>query len=123
MQRLSGDRHTSSRPEGASDTGSHDFDHGFRDRVQWLRSQDAAARWLRSPRRTPVPSGHFRAREETAIRNGLDLTGSELFIRGDTRAPRVAIVKRPRIGVDDAGHWARRLLPFYEKGNPYISRV
>jgi len=55
--------------------------------------------------------------------NGIDLTGTELFIRGDARAPRPAIVKRPRIGVDYAGHWARRLLRFYEKGNPYISRV
>jgi DNA-3-methyladenine glycosylase len=31
-------------------------------------------------------------------------------------------VKRPRIGVDYAGHWAKRLLRFYVRGNPYVSR-
>lgn len=34
----------------------------------------------------------------------------------------IRIVKRPRIGVDYAGHWARRLLRFYIRGNPYISQ-
>jgi DNA-3-methyladenine glycosylase len=32
------------------------------------------------------------------------------------------IVKRPRIGVDYAGAWARRHLRFYIKGNPFVSR-
>ena len=32
------------------------------------------------------------------------------------------IVKRPRIGVDYAGHWARRHLRFYIAGNPFVSR-
>lgn len=55
--------------------------------------------------------------------NGLDLLGSEIFIRRGAREPGpVAIVKRPRIGVDYAGRWARRLLRFYIKGNPFISR-
>jgi len=31
-------------------------------------------------------------------------------------------VKRPRIGVDYAGHWARRLLRFYVKGNAFVSK-
>jgi DNA-3-methyladenine glycosylase len=31
-------------------------------------------------------------------------------------------VKRPRIGVDYAGHWARRLLRFYVRGSPFISK-
>ncbi len=34
----------------------------------------------------------------------------------------IHIVKRPRIGVDYAGHWARRLLRFYIRDNPYVSR-
>lgn len=34
----------------------------------------------------------------------------------------IGIVKRPRVGVDYAGHWARRLLRFYIRGNPYISQ-
>jgi DNA-3-methyladenine glycosylase len=33
------------------------------------------------------------------------------------------IVKRPRIGVDYAGIWARRHLRFYIQGNPFISRL
>jgi DNA-3-methyladenine glycosylase len=32
------------------------------------------------------------------------------------------IVKRPRVGVDYAGRWARRHLRFYIAGNPFISR-
>ena len=32
------------------------------------------------------------------------------------------IVKRPRIGVDYAGSWARRLLRFYIRGNAHVSR-
>jgi DNA-3-methyladenine glycosylase len=32
------------------------------------------------------------------------------------------MVKRPRIGVDYAGAWARRLLRFYIHGNPFVSR-
>ena len=55
--------------------------------------------------------------------NGHDLLSDDLYIR----RPRldgspIPIVKRPRIGVDYAGHWARRLLRFYIKGNPFISR-
>ncbi len=55
--------------------------------------------------------------------HGHDLTGNELFVREPSdNAPPVRLVKRPRIGVDYAGHWARRLLRFYVKGNAYISR-
>jgi DNA-3-methyladenine glycosylase len=32
------------------------------------------------------------------------------------------IVKRTRIGVDYAGHWAKRLLRFYIRGNPFVSK-
>lgn len=32
------------------------------------------------------------------------------------------IVKRPRVGVDYAKHWARRLLRFYLKDNPFVSK-
>jgi DNA-3-methyladenine glycosylase len=34
----------------------------------------------------------------------------------------ISIVKRPRIGVDYAKHWARRHLRFYIKDNPFVSR-
>ena len=55
--------------------------------------------------------------------NGQDLLGEALFIRrpaGDPPVPR--IVRRPRIGVDYAGSWARRLLRFYVRGNAFVSK-
>jgi DNA-3-methyladenine glycosylase len=53
--------------------------------------------------------------------NGADLLGDRLYIT-DAPAQDVRIVKRPRIGVDYAGAWARRLLRFYIRGNPHVSR-
>jgi DNA-3-methyladenine glycosylase len=63
---------------------------------------------------------------------GHDLLSDAFFIRRPVgRAGRgargvgqepISIVKRPRIGVDYAGHWARRLLRFYIRGNPFVSK-
>lgn len=54
--------------------------------------------------------------------NGHDLTGDDFYIAGATGAGPSAIVKRPRVGVDYAGRWAKRLLRFYIRGNPFVSR-
>jgi DNA-3-methyladenine glycosylase len=65
--------------------------------------------------------------------NGHDLLSEELYVSklGPGPLPAVAggrgdeirIVRRPRIGVDYAGHhWARRLLRFYIRGNPFVSK-
>jgi DNA-3-methyladenine glycosylase len=54
--------------------------------------------------------------------NGHDLLGTDLHIADDGADARIAIVKRARIGVDYAGHWAKRLLRFYIRGNPFVSR-
>ena len=54
--------------------------------------------------------------------NGHDLLSDDFYIASDGSRRRIAIVKRPRIGVDYAGHWAKRLLRFYIAGNPYVSR-
>lgn len=54
--------------------------------------------------------------------SGQDLLSDRLFIAPPETGARITIVKRPRIGVDYAGHWAKRLLRFYIKGNPYISK-
>ncbi len=54
--------------------------------------------------------------------NAHDLTGDDLFIAGPPGEGRVSIVRRPRVGVDYAGAWARRLLRFYIGGNPFISK-
>ncbi len=54
--------------------------------------------------------------------NGHDLTSTGFYVADDGAVGRPAIVRRPRIGVDYAGHWAKRLLRFYVRGNPYVSR-
>ena len=65
--------------------------------------------------------------------NGHDLLSDDFHIVAAVRHPgrgaagvrrdaAFRIVKRPRIGVDYARHWARRLLRFYIRGNPFISR-
>jgi DNA-3-methyladenine glycosylase len=54
--------------------------------------------------------------------SGHDLLSDTLFIAGGQGEPVRSIVKRPRIGVDYAGAWAKRLLRFYERGNQYVSR-
>jgi DNA-3-methyladenine glycosylase len=55
--------------------------------------------------------------------NGHDLLSDDLYIAAPGDEPPIRIVKRPRIGVDYAGHWARRLLRFYIRGNPFVSRL
>jgi DNA-3-methyladenine glycosylase len=54
--------------------------------------------------------------------NGHDLLSDRLFITAPDPAESFSIVKRPRIGVEYAKHWAKRRLRFYIKGNPFISR-
>jgi len=54
--------------------------------------------------------------------NGHDLTGKNFYIAAPNESEPVVIVKRPRVGVDYAGHWARRHLRFYIKGNPFVSK-
>ena len=54
--------------------------------------------------------------------NAHDLLSNDFFIAEAEAAEKISIVKRPRIGVDYAGHWARRRLRFYIKANPFVSR-
>ncbi len=54
--------------------------------------------------------------------NGHDLLNDDFFIAEPAAAEKIAIVKRPRIGVDYAKHWAKRRLRFYIKNNPFVSR-
>lgn len=54
--------------------------------------------------------------------NGYDLQSDDLYLAEPEYLPAFRVVKRPRIGVDYAGAWARRLLRFYIKGNAFISR-
>ena len=54
--------------------------------------------------------------------NGQDLLSDDLFIARSPQSAPIKIVRRPRIGVDYAGVWARRLLRFYIRHNRYVSR-
>jgi DNA-3-methyladenine glycosylase len=54
--------------------------------------------------------------------NGRDLVSRSFYIAGATKPESFAIVKRPRVGVDYAGRWAKRLLRFYISGNRFVSR-
>jgi DNA-3-methyladenine glycosylase len=54
--------------------------------------------------------------------NGHDLLSDDFFVADPGRGEAIRIVRRPRIGVDYAGRWARRLLRFYVAGNPFVSR-
>jgi DNA-3-methyladenine glycosylase len=95
--------------------------------------------------RTNGPALLCRAMGLDGRHNGHDLLSDNLFIRPPAAAPRhpgrrsaaepapaigkpgardpIAIVRRPRIGVDYAGHhWSRRLLRFYIRGNAFISK-
>jgi DNA-3-methyladenine glycosylase len=72
--------------------------------------------------RTQGPGLLCRALHIDRRHNGMDLTGDVLFVAAPVAAQRIVTVKRPRIGVDYAGHWARRLLRFYIKGNAFVSK-
>lgn len=54
--------------------------------------------------------------------NGHDLLSDDFYIAAPPHEPVLQIVKRPRVGVDYAGHWARRHLRFYIRDNPFVSR-
>ena len=54
--------------------------------------------------------------------NAHDLLSDDFYIAASRRPESFAIVKRPRIGVDYARHWAKRHLRFYIKDNPFVSR-
>lgn len=54
--------------------------------------------------------------------NGHDLLSDDFYIAAAATAETLAIVKRPRVGVDYAGPWAKRLLRFYIRANPFVSK-
>jgi DNA-3-methyladenine glycosylase len=53
---------------------------------------------------------------------GHDLLSDDFYIAAPPKTDPFSIVRRPRIGVDYAKHWAKRHLRFYIKGNPFVSR-
>ncbi|MGE5297461.1 MAG: DNA-3-methyladenine glycosylase [Solirubrobacterales bacterium] len=72
--------------------------------------------------RTQGPGLLCRAMHIDRRLHGHDLLSDDFYIADSGRAERFSIVKRPRIGVDYSGRWAKRLLRFYIRGNPFVSR-
>ena len=72
--------------------------------------------------RTQGPGLLCRAMHIDGRLNGHDLLSDDFYLVDPGAAADFAIVKRPRIGVDYAGPWARRLLRFYIKDNPFVSK-
>lgn len=73
--------------------------------------------------RTQGPALLCRAMGIDRRLNAHDLMSRNLYIAADSGTQKTfRIVRAQRIGVDYAGHWARRLLRFYIKGNPFVSK-
>ena len=72
--------------------------------------------------RTQGPGLLCRALKIDRRLNAHDLLSDNFFIAEPEAAGKISIVKRPRIGVEYAGQWAKRHLRFYIKGNPFVSR-
>ncbi|HXE41400.1 MAG TPA: DNA-3-methyladenine glycosylase [Candidatus Baltobacteraceae bacterium] len=71
--------------------------------------------------RTCGPGLLCRAMKIDKQLNGHDLLSDDFYI-AESKSEKFSIVKRPRIGVDYAKHWAKRHLRFYIKGNACVSR-
>jgi DNA-3-methyladenine glycosylase len=54
--------------------------------------------------------------------NGHDLVSGDFYLAAACGVEPPAIVERPRVGVAYAGLWARKLLRFSIRGNPFVSR-
>ena len=72
--------------------------------------------------RTQGPGLLCRAMDIDLRLNGHDLTGEDFHVADSPGSSPPRIVKRPRVGVDYAGAWARRHLRFYIRGNPFVSK-
>lgn len=72
--------------------------------------------------RTQGPGLLCRAMDIDKRLNAHDLLSDDFYIAPPPQAESWPIVKRPRIGVDYAGPWAKRHLRFYLRDNPFVSR-
>ncbi len=72
--------------------------------------------------RTQGPGLLCKALHIDKRQNAHDLLSADFYIAADAKSPPFVIVKRPRVGVDYAKHWAKRHLRFYIKGNSFISK-
>ena len=73
--------------------------------------------------RTQGPGLLCRAMNIDRRLNAHDLLSDNFYIATPRQTEVLVIVKRPRVGVDYARHWAKRYLRFFIKGNPFVSRL
>lgn len=71
--------------------------------------------------RTQGPGLLCKAMGFNKSHNGHDLLSNTLYV-AEGKPESIKIIKRPRVGVDYAKHWAKRLLRFYIKDNHFISK-
>jgi DNA-3-methyladenine glycosylase len=72
--------------------------------------------------RTQGPGLLCRAMHIDKRLNAHDLLSDNFHVAAPPASESFTLVKRPRVGVDYAKHWAKRHLRFYIKGNPFVSR-
>jgi DNA-3-methyladenine glycosylase len=72
--------------------------------------------------RTEGPGLLCRAMHIDRRLNGHDLVSNDFYIAAPSGDESFAVIRRPRVGVDYARAWRRRLLRFYIKGNPFVSK-
>ena len=72
--------------------------------------------------RTRGPGLLCRAMGIDRRHDGADLQSASLHVLEPPVAQRHTVARRPRVGVDYAGPWARRLLRYCIKDSPWLSR-
>jgi DNA-3-methyladenine glycosylase len=72
--------------------------------------------------RTQGPGLLCRAMKIDKTLNEHDLLSDNFYIAKHEQSEDMNIIERPRIGVDYAGEWVKKLLRFYIKDNVYISK-
>lgn len=72
--------------------------------------------------RTQGPGLLCKAMHLDKRHNAQDLLSPTLYIAHAPNEEPIVIIKKPRIGVAYAKHWAKRLLRFYIKDHPFISK-
>jgi DNA-3-methyladenine glycosylase len=72
--------------------------------------------------RTHGPGLLCKSMQIDSFLNAHDLVSDDFYIADPLKEEHLIIVNRPRVGVAYAKHWQRRLLRFYIKGNPFVSK-
>jgi DNA-3-methyladenine glycosylase len=77
---------------------------------------------LNIEQRTQGPGLLCKAMQIDKRLNACDLLGEDFYIASGGGEESIVIVKKPRIGVDYSGEWAKELLRFYIEGNLFVSK-